>query len=260
MTQVWDYPRPYRVLWLVRSQTERVSDRTWSEQVGLAFEWLVGCRPSLGKCGIERRQRHRLDLWVWHLEPYLWNSDMNVFGTSVCHVYVHCCSLNTPSSKWTRKIRAGSTCDSQTGKPGRFLRVCSRPPRSCGGSELALALGRERMPWVGLIRQVTPSFIAAQFPRSWLTLPGCWNRITRVRTYKKLLCPYRMGRDFSNLLKEIGYEYRECKTRSTNREGRLMFDGEFGRIGARDSLRRTGNHGLLQGEKRGSEQDGSRLG
>ena len=53
---------------------------------------------------------------------------MNMFGTSVCHVYVHCCSLNTSSSKWTRKINAGSICDSQTGKPGRLLRPRSRPP------------------------------------------------------------------------------------------------------------------------------------
>ena len=64
VTQVWDYPHRRRALWLVGSQTERAPDRAWGEQVGLAFEWLVGCCPSLGKCWIESRRRHRLDLWV----------------------------------------------------------------------------------------------------------------------------------------------------------------------------------------------------
>ena len=162
---------------------------------------------------------------------------MNVFGTSVCHLYVHCCSLNTTSSKWMRKIKAGSICDSQTGNPGRYLRLCSHPPRSYGGNELALALGRERYA-VGLIDLASHPFVYRRpvsevMAHATLVARAELHGFVRTKDCFEVVCLYRMR--LSNVLKEIGIEYRERKTRSTNREGRQTFCGEFRRIGARDS-------------------------
>lgn len=125
-----------------------------------------------------------------------------MFGTNVCHVYVHCCSLNTSSSKWTRKINAGSICDSQIGKLSRFLRVC---PGGCSGSGLILALGREHTPWPGSIRQVTLHSSPSAFRGRGSHCLGRWGRMARVGTYKSLLrCGLFALIETANRLKEIG--------------------------------------------------------
>ena len=95
----------------------------------------------LTRCWIERLPRHRLDLWVWHLEPYLWSSDMNVFGTSVCHVYVHCCSLNSPQLKEDAEDQSRLDLRQPNRKPGSVFTCLFSFPLA------AVAAASSRWPW-----------------------------------------------------------------------------------------------------------------
>lgn len=140
--------------------------------------------------------RHRLiSLSLSHLEPYLWLSDMNVFGTSVCHLYVHRRSLNTPSSKRMLEINAGPICDQSN---RRIEPIFTSPPSFF--PVVALAADSFR-PWGATTRSGSnqfdsscPSFIPAHFPSP--RLPLVRQTDTRfVRTNPAV---------FPDALKEIG--------------------------------------------------------
>jgi hypothetical protein len=82
-------------VWLVRFRTEHAPNvwrKALTERVGLGLEWLVGCPMSLGQ--------HRR--WISDSEVpnlILRVSDMNVFGTNVCHVYVYCFFIKSTQLK-----------------------------------------------------------------------------------------------------------------------------------------------------------------
>ena len=125
-----------------------------------------------------------MDLWLWHLEPYLQGSDMNVFGTNVCHVYVHCLFIKHAQLKADAEDQCRLDLQ-QSNRKIVLIFTCLPHPRWW----LWLPRARSGLEVRGL----------DQFGRSHLRLSpptfrsygshgfGCWSGMTGFRTYKKLL-------------------------------------------------------------------------